>query len=92
MPLAKTLGMRTETQTAEKVVMVMDWAPALCTANGILHGGAVMALADSAGAACAILNLPEGAAGTTTLVVETVVSDSTGRLVAKVTQTQLVLR
>jgi uncharacterized protein (TIGR00369 family) len=99
----------------------MDWSPSLCTAGGILHGGVVMALADSAGAACAVLNLPDGATGTTTvesktnflgavrngsvsatstvlhrggttIVVETVVRDGAGKLVAKVTQTQLVLR
>ena len=45
----------------------LDWAPDLCTVDGLLHGGAVMALADSTGAACAFLNLPEGAQGTTTV-------------------------
>ena len=121
MPLARTLGVRTETYSADRVVLAMDWAPELCTVGGVMHGGALMALADSAGAACAFLNLPEGATGTTTIesktnflgavrsgsvsatatvlhrgkttvVVETSVSDSAGRLVAKVTQTQLVLR
>jgi uncharacterized protein (TIGR00369 family) len=86
-----------------------------------LHGGTVMALADSAGGACAFLNLPPGAAGTstiesktnflgavrsgtvratarplhvggTTIVVETEMRDERDRLVAKVTQTQVVLR
>ncbi|HKW60419.1 MAG TPA: PaaI family thioesterase [Candidatus Dormibacteraeota bacterium] len=103
------------------MVLTLDWAPALCTANGILHGGVLMALADSAGAACALLNLPEGATGTTTIesktnflgavrsgavsatatvlhrggttiVVETLVRDEQETLIAKVTQTQLVLR
>lgn len=121
MPLAATLGIRTDVYTAERVVLSMDWAAALCTGNGILHGGVVMALADSAGGACAFLNLPEGASGTTTIesktnflgavrrgrvtatatplhrggttiVVETAVRDEAGKLVAKVTQTQLVLR
>lgn len=79
-----------------------------------------MALADSTGGACAFLNLPAGAQGTTTVesktnflrgvrdgyveavsrplhigrtvvVVETEVRDAGNRLVAKVTQTQLVL-
>src|SRR5438874_10415323 len=67
MPLATTPGIRADSYTAEKVVLSMAWAPSLCTANGILHGGVIMALADSAGAACAMLNLPEGASGTATI-------------------------
>ena len=39
----------------------------LCTSGGILHGGAVMAFADSLGAVGAFLTLPEGASGTTTI-------------------------
>jgi uncharacterized protein (TIGR00369 family) len=87
----------------------------------MMHGGALMALADSAGAVVAFVNLPEGAVGTstvesktnffggvrdgtvravarllhkgsTTIVVETEVRDGGGRLVAKTTQTQIVLR
>ena len=121
MPLATTLGMRADVYTPDQVAMSLDWAPSLCTAGGILHGGVTMALADSAGGACAMLNLPQGASGTatiesktnfmgavrsgsvtatstplhrgaTTIVVETEVRDSRGKLVAKVTQTQLVLR
>ncbi len=121
MPLAATLGIRADAYGSEEVVMSMDWSPSLCTANGILHGGAIMALADSAGGACVMLNLPAEASGTstiesktnflgavrsgvvtatstplhrggTTIVVETTVRDSSGKLVAKVTQTQLVLR
>lgn len=121
MPLAATLGIRVDEYTADRVTMSLDWAPSLCTANGILHGGVLMALADSAGAACALLNLPQDATGTTTvesktnftgavrggsvsatstplhrggstIVVETSVRDESGKLVAKVTQTQLVLR
>src|SRR2546430_4280961 len=67
MPLATTLGIRADSYTAEKVVLSMAWAPSLCTAGGVLHGGVIMALADSAGAACAPLNLPDNAAGTTTI-------------------------
>lgn len=44
----------------------MEWAPALCTTGDVLHGGALMALADSIGAYCAVLNLPPGA-GTATI-------------------------
>jgi uncharacterized protein (TIGR00369 family) len=39
----------------------------LCTTNGAVHGGALMAFADTIGAASTIVNLPEGANGTTTL-------------------------
>lgn len=41
--------------------------PELCTAGGILHGGAIMAFADSLGAAAGFAALPQGATGTTTL-------------------------
>lgn len=121
MPLASTLGMNVQNYAPEQVVFSLEWAPSLCTANGVLHGGVIMALADSAGGACALLNLPEGAKGTatiesktnflgavrggtvtatstplhrggTTIVVETSVRDQSGKLVAKVTQTQIVLR
>ena len=43
----------------------LDWAEDLCTAGGVLHGGALMAAADSLGALCAYLNLPEGASTAT---------------------------
>ncbi len=121
MPLCRTLGMRAETYGAEAVALTIDWDQSLCTSADLLHGGIVMALADSAGGACAFLNLPDGATGTstiesktnflrgvksgavtatatalhrgsTTIVIETSVTDSDGRLVAKVTQTQAVLR
>jgi 1,4-dihydroxy-2-naphthoyl-CoA hydrolase len=48
-------------------VLSLDWAEGLCTTAGLLHGGAIMALADSAGAACAYANLPEGAHSTSTI-------------------------
>jgi uncharacterized protein (TIGR00369 family) len=44
----------------------MDWREDRCTAGGVLHGGALMTLADSLGGICAFLNLPEGA-GTSTI-------------------------
>lgn len=121
MPLAGTLAMRADEYAPDRVVISLEWAPSLCTSGGLLHGGVIMALADSAGGACAYLNLPDGATGTstiesktnflgavrkgrvsatatplhrggTTIVVETAVRDDAGKLVAKVTQTQLVLR
>lgn len=67
MPLCATLGMRVTAFTAEEVVLELDWRAELCTGGGIMHGGALMALADSAGGASAFLNLPEGAGGTSTI-------------------------
>lgn len=67
MPLCATLGVRAEHFEPEKVVLALDWAPGLCTSGGMLHGGVLMALADSAGGACTFLNLPEGSAGTATI-------------------------
>lgn len=64
MPLGETLGIRT-TGGPDEVEATLDWAPELCTAGGVLHGGVLMALADSAGGVCAFLNLPPGAATAT---------------------------
>jgi uncharacterized protein (TIGR00369 family) len=67
MPLAGTLGIRTIVSTPAEVRARLDWSEKLCTSGGVLHGGALMALADTTGGACAFLNLPEGASGTTTI-------------------------
>lgn len=67
MPLCELLGMRVEAQTVDEVHLTMDWDSDTCTIGGAMHGGALMAFADSAGAMAAFLNLPEGAAGTTTI-------------------------
>jgi 1,4-dihydroxy-2-naphthoyl-CoA hydrolase len=61
MPFAQRLGLRVDAATKDEVVGTLDWAEELCTAGGLLHGGALMAAADSVGALCAYLNLPEGA-------------------------------
>ncbi|MCI2421047.1 PaaI family thioesterase [Saccharopolyspora sp. K220] len=61
MPFAVALGVRINSVNAEEVRGHLDWAAERCTSGGVLHGGAVMALADSIGAICAFLNLPEGA-------------------------------
>jgi 1,4-dihydroxy-2-naphthoyl-CoA hydrolase len=61
MPFAERLGLRVETATKDEVRGSFEWAEELCTAGGVLHGGALMAAADSVGALCAYLNLPEGA-------------------------------
>lgn len=64
MPLGGTLGIRTY-GGPEEIQATLDWAPELCTAGGVLHGGVLMALTDSAGAVCAFLNLPAGGRTTT---------------------------
>jgi 1,4-dihydroxy-2-naphthoyl-CoA hydrolase len=65
MPFAAANGVGIGRATAEQVEGTLDWFPDRCTAGGVLHGGALMTLADTLGAACAFLNLPEGAATST---------------------------
>lgn len=67
MPLCAMLGIRATTLTARRVELTLDWSDALCTSNAVLHGGAIMALADSAGGAAAFYNLPDDATGTSTI-------------------------
>lgn len=119
MPFAAGLGIALASAAAHETVGTLEWSPGLCTAGGLLHGGALMTLADSVGAVCAFLNLPPGAntattnsatnlfrgvrdgtvtatarpvhVGRSSIVVRTVLTDSTGRLVAETTQSQAVL-
>jgi 1,4-dihydroxy-2-naphthoyl-CoA hydrolase len=120
LPLAKLLGIQITLAEQRRVVATMVVREDLCTAGSILHGGAVMALADTAGAVGAALNL---AAGTRTTTIEsktnflasapagstvtaeatpvhigrrssvwqTRISNAEGKLLALVTQTQLVI-
>ena len=67
MPFAAELGIELLSAGPEEVQGRIAWEERLCTAAGILHGGALMALADTVGAYCAFLNLPEGAGGTATI-------------------------
>ena len=120
LPFAKLLGLRFVAASETAVRAEMTVRPELCTRPDILHGGAVMAFADTLGAAATILNLPEGN-GTTTIESKTnfvgpapvgtvVIGETTpihrgrrthvwttrittaeGKLVAVVTQTQMVL-
>ena len=121
MPFTTPLGIELVAASPSEVVARLAWSPERCTAGGVLHGGAVMTLADSTGGMCALLLLPDDATGTTTvesktnflravrngyaearsrplqagrtvIVIETEVRDAQGRLAAKVTQSQLVLR
>ena len=120
LPFAELLGIEVVSASPDKIVAEMTVRDDLCTRPAVLHGGAIMAFADTLGAAGTIVNLPEGA-GTTTIesktnfvtpapVGTTVVGEATpvhrgrrtmiwqtrvlgpeGRLLALVTQTQLVL-
>lgn len=121
MPFAAALDLEALAAPDGEVRVRLAWSVAMCTSGGVLHGGAIMAVADNAGGLCAFLNLPEGATGTTTIesktnflrgvraghvtavsrplhvgrtvvVIETDVLDDDGRLVARVTQSQAVLR
>ncbi|MBY0563173.1 MAG: PaaI family thioesterase [Hyphomonadaceae bacterium] len=67
MPFAKLMGVDVREATPQKVVATLLARDELCTAGGILHGGAIMALADSVGALGAFMTLPTGAIGTTTI-------------------------
>jgi uncharacterized protein (TIGR00369 family) len=67
MPLCATMGMTAQEASAERVVLALAWDERWCTTAGLLHGGALMTLADSAGAMCAFFNLPEGSVGTSTI-------------------------
>ena len=65
-PFAKLLGIEFVSADPEKIVATMVVRDDLCTTSGVVHGGALMAFADTLGAAATIVNL-QGDAGTTTL-------------------------
>ena len=119
MPFARHLGLEFVSASKTKVTARMTVTKELCTRPDILHGGAIMAFADSMGAAGTVLNLPAGAWTTTiesktnfvgpaaigttitgettpvhrgrrTMIWQTRITGSDGKLVALVTQTQLV--
>ena len=66
MPFAQQLGITITSAGKDEVVGHLDHAADKTTAGNLLHGGAIMTLADSIGAVCAFLNLPEGATTSTT--------------------------
>ena len=66
LPLARTLGIEFTRAEPDLVEARMTVREEICTRPAILHGGAVMALADTVGAAATVINLPPGA-GTTTI-------------------------
>jgi uncharacterized protein (TIGR00369 family) len=65
MPFTTACGIHVDAASAEEVIGGLAWAAERCTAAGLLHGGAVMTLADTLGAVCAFLNLPDGATTST---------------------------
>jgi 1,4-dihydroxy-2-naphthoyl-CoA hydrolase len=77
MPLAALLGIEAVAASATEARLRLPWSPRRCTSGGVLHGGALMTLADTAAGWLAFLNLPPGATGTTT-------TDSSTRFLAAV--------
>jgi 1,4-dihydroxy-2-naphthoyl-CoA hydrolase len=67
MPLSKLIGVNITSAEKDRITGKLTVRPDLCTTGGIMHGGAIMAFADSLGAVGAFMNLPEGAKGTTTI-------------------------
>ncbi|KUF19267.1 aromatic compound degradation protein PaaI [Streptomyces silvensis] len=65
MPFAALVGIRAERAGRQEVVTRLPWAKERCTAAGVLHGGALVTLADCAAGICAYLNLPAGATTST---------------------------
>lgn len=66
-PFAGLLGIEVDVAEPDDVRGRLAWREELCTAGGILHGGALMGFADNLGGICAFLNLPDD---TTTATVE----------------------
>ena len=64
-PFAEVLGAELVRADKDEVAARMTWRPELCTAGNLLHGGALMAFADTVGAVCAFLNMPEGSTTST---------------------------
>jgi uncharacterized protein (TIGR00369 family) len=60
------LGVKIRAATSERVVATLEVRDELCTVPGILHGGAIMAFADTLGAVGTVLNM-QGRGRTTTI-------------------------
>jgi len=65
MPFTAVLGAEAIAAEPSEVRARLAWDETRCTSGGLMHGGVLMALADSVGAWCAFLHLPEGASTTT---------------------------
>jgi 1,4-dihydroxy-2-naphthoyl-CoA hydrolase len=70
-PFTRTLGVEFEHMTPDEVVSGLAVTPERCTVGSTLHGGALMGLTDSTAAVCAVLNMPPGSTGTTTIAATT---------------------
>lgn len=66
LPFAELLGIKFTSASLDRIVAEMTVKEELCTIPAVLHGGAIMAFADTLGAMGTIVNLPQGA-GTTTI-------------------------
>jgi uncharacterized protein (TIGR00369 family) len=66
-PFTAFLGIEMMSASPHEVRARLAWSEDRCTAGGVLHGGALMGLADNVGGFCAFLNLPEGSVGTATI-------------------------
>ena len=66
-PFTAFLGIEMVAAEPSEVRARLAWSEEICTAGGVMHGGALMGLADNVGGFCAFLNLPEGAGGTATI-------------------------
>ena len=71
MPFAVTTGVVLDAVTPAGVTGHLDWHANRCTVGGLLHGGALVTLADSVGAVLAFLLLPDDATGTATVETKT---------------------
>jgi uncharacterized protein (TIGR00369 family) len=60
LPFAKTLGIELVTATRDRIVGEMTVREEFCTRPAVLHGGALMAFADTLGAIGALANLSPG--------------------------------
>jgi 1,4-dihydroxy-2-naphthoyl-CoA hydrolase len=67
LPFAVLMGVEFVSAEKDEVVATLTVRPDLCTAGSIVHGGALMAFADTVGAMATFINLPAGAKGTTTI-------------------------
>jgi 1,4-dihydroxy-2-naphthoyl-CoA hydrolase len=65
LPFARLLGLELVTVTPDRVEAVLPVREELCTRPAVLHGGAVIALADTLGAIATMANIVEGATTTT---------------------------
>jgi len=65
MPFADDLGIRVAAADGDSAEAMLEWAPRLCTVGGVMHGGVLMAFADTLGAYGTFINLPAGASTST---------------------------